>query len=52
MRTAPRRHYENLFQWSFSLDILIMCVVITTTNQWLWRFVASRTTPFMITSLR
>ncbi|WDK19389.1 sugar transporter [Colletotrichum graminicola] len=42
---------EILF-FHYRLDILIMCVVITTTNQWLWRFVASRTTPFMITSLR
>lgn len=35
----------------FSLDIRMLCVAITTADQWLWSFIVSRTTPYMITSL-
>jgi sugar porter (SP) family MFS transporter len=35
----------------FPLDIRTLCVAITTADQWLWSFVISRTTPYMITSL-
>jgi sugar porter (SP) family MFS transporter len=35
----------------FPLDIRMLCVAITTADQWLWSFVISRTTPYMITSL-
>jgi hypothetical protein len=29
----------------------MLCVAITTADQWLWSFIISRTTPYMITSL-
>jgi hypothetical protein len=29
----------------------MLCVAITTADQWLWSFIVSRTTPYMITSL-
>lgn len=35
----------------FPIDIRMLCVAITTADQWLWSFVISRTTPYMITSL-
>lgn len=35
----------------FPLDIRMLCVAITTADQWLWSFIISRTTPYMITSL-
>ncbi|UQC86269.1 quinate permease [Colletotrichum lupini] len=35
----------------FSLDIRMLCVAITTADQWLWSLIVSRTTPYMITSL-
>ncbi|KAK6538001.1 hypothetical protein TWF694_010894 [Orbilia ellipsospora] len=35
----------------FPSDIRMLCVAITTSNQWLWSFVVSRTTPYMITYL-
>jgi hypothetical protein len=35
----------------FPHDIRLLCVAITTADQWLWSFVISRTTPYMITSL-
>jgi hypothetical protein len=35
----------------FPLDIRLLCVAITTADQWLWSFIISRTTPYMITSL-
>ncbi|KAF7596651.1 hypothetical protein BBP40_000573 [Aspergillus hancockii] len=35
----------------FPIDIRMLCVAITTANQWLWSFIISRTTPYMITSL-
>lgn len=35
----------------FPLDIRMLCVAITTADQWLWSFVISRTTPYMISSL-
>ncbi|KAH7333406.1 general substrate transporter [Rhexocercosporidium sp. MPI-PUGE-AT-0058] len=35
----------------FPFDIRLLCVAITTADQWLWSFVISRTTPYMITSL-
>ncbi|KAJ0332313.1 hypothetical protein COL5a_002021 [Colletotrichum fioriniae] len=31
--------------------IRMLCVAITTADQWLWSFIVSRTTPYMITSL-
>lgn len=34
------------------LLIIVLSVAITTADQWLWSFVISRTTPYMITSLR
>ncbi|KAK1622321.1 hypothetical protein BDP81DRAFT_455530 [Colletotrichum phormii] len=34
----------------FGLDIRMLCVAITTADQWLWSFI-SRTTPYTITSL-
>ena len=33
------------------LDIRMLCTAITTADQWLWSFIISRTTPYMITSL-
>ncbi|KAF4201653.1 hypothetical protein CNMCM8927_001296 [Aspergillus lentulus] len=35
----------------FPIDIRMLCVAITTADQWLWSFIISRTTPYMITSL-
>lgn len=35
----------------FPLDIRMLCVAITTADQWLWSFIISRTTPYMISSL-
>lgn len=35
----------------FPIDIRMVCVAITTADQWLWSFIISRTTPYMITSL-
>ncbi|EAU29436.1 conserved hypothetical protein [Aspergillus terreus NIH2624] len=35
----------------FPIDIRMLCVSITTADQWLWSFIISRTTPYMITSL-
>ncbi|EGX50917.1 hypothetical protein AOL_s00054g653 [Orbilia oligospora ATCC 24927] len=35
----------------FPLDIRMLCVAITTADQWFWSFIISRTTPYMITSL-
>ncbi|CAP92365.1 hypothetical protein E8E15_009136 [Penicillium rubens] len=35
----------------FPIDIRMLCVALTTANQWLWSFIISRTTPYMITSL-
>ncbi|KAF3263360.1 hypothetical protein TWF217_003770 [Orbilia oligospora] len=35
----------------FPLDIRMLCVAITTVDQWFWSFIVSRTTPHMITSL-
>ena len=35
----------------FPLDIRMLCVALTTADQWLWSFIISRTTPYMITSL-
>ncbi|PSK55434.1 Hexose transporter 2 [Elsinoe australis] len=35
----------------FPLDIRLLCVAITTADQWFWSFLISRTTPYMITSL-
>ncbi|KAF3179072.1 hypothetical protein TWF788_007156 [Orbilia oligospora] len=35
----------------FPSDIRMLCVAITTADQWFWSFVISRTTPYMITSL-
>ena len=35
----------------FPLDIRMLCVAITTADQWLWSFVVARTTPYMITSM-
>ncbi|KAK6536236.1 hypothetical protein TWF281_000479 [Arthrobotrys megalospora] len=35
----------------FPLDVRMLCVAITTADQWLWSFIISRTTPYMITSL-
>ena len=35
----------------FPYDIRLLCVGITTADQWLWSFIISRTTPYMITSL-
>lgn len=35
----------------FPLDIRMLCVAITTADQWLWSFIISRTTPYMITLL-
>ncbi|KAJ8097181.1 putative quinate permease protein [Lipomyces tetrasporus] len=35
----------------FPIDIRMLCVAITTADQWLWSFIVSRTTPYMITSL-
>ncbi|KAI0007685.1 sugar transporter [Xylariaceae sp. FL0662B] len=35
----------------FPLDIRMLCVAITTADQWFWSFLVSRTTPYMITSL-
>lgn len=35
----------------FPMDIRMLCVAITTADQWLWSFIISRTTPYMITSL-
>ncbi|KFY70139.1 hypothetical protein V499_09425 [Pseudogymnoascus sp. VKM F-103] len=35
----------------FPHDIRLLCVALTTADQWLWSFVISRTTPYMITSL-
>ncbi|KAI1078025.1 sugar transporter [Whalleya microplaca] len=35
----------------FPLDIRMLCVAITTADQWFWSFLISRTTPYMITSL-
>ncbi|MBE3042436.1 MFS transporter [Candidatus Bathyarchaeota archaeon] len=29
----------------------MLCTAITTADQWLWSFIISRTTPYMITSL-
>ena len=29
----------------------MLCVALTTADQWLWSFIISRTTPYMITSL-
>ncbi|KAF3940160.1 hypothetical protein ABW19_dt0202075 [Dactylella cylindrospora] len=29
----------------------MLCVAITTADQWFWSFVVSKTTPYMITSL-
>jgi len=35
----------------FPIDIRMLCVALTTADQWLWSFIISRTTPYMITSL-
>ncbi|EON69551.1 hypothetical protein W97_08811 [Coniosporium apollinis CBS 100218] len=35
----------------FPIDIRMLCVALTTADQWLWSFIVSRTTPYMITSL-
>ncbi|KAF9890485.1 hypothetical protein FE257_005890 [Aspergillus nanangensis] len=35
----------------FPIDIRMLCVAITTADQWLWSFIISRTTPYMITSM-
>ncbi|KAL7276701.1 hypothetical protein RUND412_000282 [Rhizina undulata] len=35
----------------FPIGIRMLCVAITTANQWLWSFIVSRTTPYMISSL-
>ncbi|CAZ82822.1 unnamed protein product [Tuber melanosporum] len=35
----------------FPIGIRMICVAITTADQWFWSFVVSRTTPYMITSL-
>ncbi|KAF2758324.1 sugar transporter [Pseudovirgaria hyperparasitica] len=35
----------------FPVDIRLLCVALTTADQWLWSFIISRTTPYMITSL-
>jgi len=35
----------------FPHSIRLLCVALTTADQWLWSFVISRTTPYMITSL-
>ncbi|KAF3922749.1 hypothetical protein ABW21_db0208184 [Orbilia brochopaga] len=35
----------------FPLDIRMLCVALTTADQWLWSFIISRTTPYMISSL-
>ncbi|KAG8626560.1 hypothetical protein KVT40_005505 [Elsinoe batatas] len=35
----------------FPLDIRLLCVALTTADQWFWSFLVSRTTPYMITSL-
>ncbi|CUA72755.1 putative quinate permease [Rhizoctonia solani] len=35
----------------FPIRIRMLCVALTTADQWLWSFIVSRTTPYMITSL-
>ncbi|KAH8154798.1 uncharacterized protein LAJ45_01329 [Morchella importuna] len=35
----------------FPIGIRMFCVAITTADQWLWSFIISRSTPYMITSL-
>ncbi|KAK5687927.1 hypothetical protein LTR17_026643 [Elasticomyces elasticus] len=35
----------------FPMDIRMLCVALTTADQWFWSFMISRTTPYMITSL-
>lgn len=35
----------------FPHSIRLLCVALTTADQWLWSFVISRSTPYMITSL-
>ncbi|KAL3424468.1 quinate permease [Phlyctema vagabunda] len=35
----------------FPHDIRLLCVALTTADQWLWSFIISRSTPYMITSL-
>ncbi|KAI5796437.1 general substrate transporter [Geopyxis carbonaria] len=35
----------------FPIGIRMLCVAITTADQWLWSFIVSRTTPYMISSL-
>ncbi|CEN60915.1 Putative Sugar transporter [Aspergillus calidoustus] len=35
----------------FPIDVRMLCVAITTADQWLWSFIISRSTPYMITSL-
>ncbi|CCX04332.1 Similar to Probable quinate permease; acc. no. Q2U2Y9 [Pyronema omphalodes CBS 100304] len=35
----------------FPIGIRMLCVALTTADQWLWSFIISRTTPYMITGL-
>ncbi|PHH83786.1 hypothetical protein CDD82_2658 [Ophiocordyceps australis] len=35
----------------FPLDIRMLCTALTTAHQWLWSFLVSRTTPYMLTSM-